>query len=103
MEPAHSDERSTCRPLLPWTGFRPRMTGALAQGGMGRRRGGECRIFGATPEEVVAHLMDIDGRHFQAKLDREFYPCYETREVVSRHHVMFNNRHRVGTRNSLEF
>jgi hypothetical protein len=69
------------------------MTGAGGHHDGSAEEANSCRIFGATPEEVVAYLMDIDGRHFQAKLDREFYPCYETREVVSRHHVvMFNNR-----------
>jgi hypothetical protein len=52
---------------------------------------GEAVILGATPEHVVAYLMDLKSKHFQSRLNRNLYPCYEVREIVNEHHsIMFN-------------
>ena len=52
---------------------------------------GQAVIYHATPEDVVAYLMDVNSRDFQARLNRDLYPCYEVRELVNEHHsIMFN-------------
>jgi len=61
---------------------------------------GEASIYGATPEEVVAYLMDVDSRDFQNRLNRQLYPCYEVRELVNEHHsIVFNEMHRAPIQN----
>jgi hypothetical protein len=57
---------------------------------------GEAKISGATPEDVVAYLMDVNSRHFQSRLSRELYKCYEVRDVVNEHHsIVFNEMHQA--------
>ena len=52
---------------------------------------GEAVVHHATPEDVVAYLMDVNSKDFQTRLNRDLYPCYEVREVVNGHHsIMFN-------------
>ena len=61
---------------------------------------GEASIYGATPEDVVAYLMDVGSRDFQNRLNRQLYPCYEVRELVNEHHsIVFNEMHKAPFQN----
>jgi hypothetical protein len=50
---------------------------------------GEARaLIRASPDDVVAYLLDIDGEHFRSRLNRNIYVRYETREVKNEHHAV---------------
>ncbi len=43
-------------------------------------------IRGATPEDIIAFLMDVSSKHERSRLDPETDVCDEVREVRSLHH-----------------
>ena len=48
----------------------------------------ECVIRGAGPLDIIAYLMDLNGRHFRSTLDPETDVRDELREVRSSHHIV---------------
>ena len=50
---------------------------------------GEVRaVIRGPPEHVVAYLMDLNGKHFNSKLNPKIVVRYEAREVKSVHHTV---------------
>ncbi len=43
-------------------------------------------IRGAGPLDIIAYLMDVNGRHFRSGLDPHKDICFELREVRNAHH-----------------
>ena len=48
----------------------------------------ELTIRGASPQDVIAYLMLLDGRHFQSTINKEQEVCNEIREVKNPHHFV---------------
>jgi hypothetical protein len=48
----------------------------------------ELLIRGARPLDVIAYLMDVNGRHQQSRLNPKVDVCLETRQIRNVHHII---------------